>query len=71
MLPLSDICWISLIGVLYLEIIAGGTTFAAGPVQKNAFNILIEGSQWMIFRNTETGVLHWDFVSLFLLSSVK
>jgi hypothetical protein len=57
--------------VLGLEIVAGGTTFAAGSDSQNAFNTLFEGDHWMIFRNTLTGVLHWDFVSLFLLLSVK
>lgn len=50
--------------VLLLEIVAGGTQFAAGPNNKDAFATLMDGDQWMIFRNVETGVLHWDFVSI-------
>ncbi|KAF7791828.1 hypothetical protein EIP86_002852 [Pleurotus ostreatoroseus] len=47
--------------VLLLEIDAGGTQFAAGPTTKDAFATLIDGDQWMIYRNVPTGVLHWDF----------
>ncbi|KAI0094643.1 polysaccharide lyase family 8 protein [Irpex rosettiformis] len=50
--------------VLLLEIVAGGTQFAAGPNNKDAFATLMDGDQWMIFRNVETGVLHWDFSAL-------
>lgn len=52
--------------VLDLEREAGRTIFAAESDSQNAFSTLFEGSQWMIFRNVLTGVLHWDFVSLFL-----
>jgi hypothetical protein len=62
-LSLSDFCLISANDVLGLEIDAGGTTFAAGSDSQNAFATLFEGNQWMILRNTLTGVLHWDFVS--------
>ena len=64
-MSLSDLCLTSANDVLDLEIEAGGTTFAAGSDSQNAFATLIEGDRWMIFRNTLTGVLHWDFVSLF------
>ncbi|THH34186.1 hypothetical protein EUX98_g64 [Antrodiella citrinella] len=47
--------------VLFLEIVAGGTQFAAGNATKDAFSTLIDGDQWMIFRNVLTGILHWDF----------
>ncbi|GJE86084.1 polysaccharide lyase family 8 protein [Phanerochaete sordida] len=47
--------------VLLLEIIAGDTQFAAGPENKDAFATLIDGDQWMIYRNVLTDVLHWDF----------
>ncbi|KAH8102633.1 polysaccharide lyase family 8 protein [Cristinia sonorae] len=47
--------------VLFLEIVAGGTQFAAGDATKEAFSTLIAGDLWMIFRNVLTGVLHWDF----------
>ena len=50
--------------VLFLEIVAGNTQFAAGDVSKNAFANLIGSDLWMIYRNIETGVLHWDFVCL-------
>ena len=50
--------------VLALEIEAAGTQFEAGTSSKDAFASLIDGDQWMIYRNVETGVLHWDFVSL-------
>ncbi|PSS37709.1 hypothetical protein PHLCEN_2v402 [Hermanssonia centrifuga] len=47
--------------VLLLEIVAGGTQFAAGQTTKDAFATLIDGDQWMIYRNVLTGILHWDF----------
>ncbi|KAF8807439.1 polysaccharide lyase family 8 protein [Phlegmacium glaucopus] len=47
--------------VLDLEVEGGGTMFAAGSDSQNAFATLFEGNRWMIFRNTLTGVLHWDF----------
>ncbi|KAI0078909.1 polysaccharide lyase family 8 protein [Panus rudis PR-1116 ss-1] len=47
--------------VLFLEIVAGSTQFAATDVTKSAFSTLIDGDQWMIYRNVKTGVLHWDF----------
>ena len=28
-----------------------------------ALETLVDGDQWMIFRNIFTDVLHWDFVS--------
>lgn len=71
MLSLSDFRLISANDVLGLEIEAGGTTFAAGLDSQDAFTTLIEGDQWMIYRNALTNVLHWDFVSLFLLMSAK
>ena len=49
--------------VLLLEIDAGGTQFAAGTDNQDAFATLIDGDQWMIYRNVLTNVLHWDFVS--------
>ncbi|EKM61018.1 polysaccharide lyase family 8 protein [Phanerochaete carnosa HHB-10118-sp] len=47
--------------VLLLEIDAGDTQFAAGPDNRDAFATLMDGSQWMIYRNVLTDVLHWDF----------
>jgi hypothetical protein len=29
-----------------------------------AFSSLFDGNKWMIFYNTVTGVLHWDYVSM-------
>lgn len=48
--------------VLFLEVQAGGTQFAAADSTKDVFATLIDGDRWMIFRNVITGVLHWDFV---------
>ena len=49
--------------ILDLEIAAAGTQFAAGADSKMAFATLFSGNKWMIYRNTLTGILHWDFVS--------
>ncbi|KAF8484382.1 chondroitin AC/alginate lyase [Gautieria morchelliformis] len=46
---------------LELEIEAGGTRFAATGPSRTAFENLMNASQWMIYQNTVTGVLHWDF----------
>ena len=48
---------------LEFESKAAGTQYAAGNVSKGAFEVLVGGDAWMIYRNTKTGVLHWDFVS--------
>ncbi|KAF9464591.1 polysaccharide lyase family 8 protein [Collybia nuda] len=37
------------------------TEFAANMDARIAFATLIDGDRWMIFRNSLTGVLHWDF----------
>ncbi|KAF8973958.1 polysaccharide lyase family 8 protein [Flammula alnicola] len=47
--------------LLDLEVEAGGTMFAASSDSQNALATLFDGDRWMIFRNTITGVLHWDF----------
>ncbi|KAJ6578036.1 polysaccharide lyase family 8 protein [Mycena capillaripes] len=47
--------------VFNLEICSGGTQFEAGDVSKAAFTSLLLADQWMIFRNTITNVLHWDY----------
>ena len=57
-----DILFRSANDVLFLEIQAGGTQFAAGDEVKSAFTTLIDGDRWMIFRNILTGVLQWDLV---------
>lgn len=49
---------------LDIETEAGGTQFEAGLSSKVALTTLMDGNQWMIYRNTITGVLHWDFVRL-------
>jgi hypothetical protein len=49
--------------VLELQIDAAGTQYAADVTSQRAFETLIDGDQWMIYRNVETNVLHWDFVS--------
>lgn len=48
--------------VLELEIEAGGTRFATMGSSRVALESLMDASQWMIYQNTVTGVLHWDFV---------
>ncbi|EJF66671.1 galactose mutarotase-like protein [Dichomitus squalens LYAD-421 SS1] len=52
--------------VLALEIIAGGTKHSAqssnsGTQSQQAFETLLDGDQWMMYRNAKTGVVHWDF----------
>nr|VWO96784.1 Hyaluronate lyase (EC (Hyaluronidase) (HYase) [Ganoderma boninense] len=52
--------------VLGLEIIAAGTKHSAqnsrsGAVSQKAFESLLDADRWMIYRNTKTGVVHWDF----------
>jgi len=49
--------------VLELQIDAAGTQYAADATSQRAFETLIDGDQWMIYRNVKTNVLHWDFVS--------
>ncbi|OJT12944.1 Chondroitinase-AC [Trametes pubescens] len=43
------------------EIEAGGTQFQAGTDSRTALETLVDGDQWMIYRNIFTNVLHWDF----------
>jgi hypothetical protein len=49
--------------MLELQIDAAGTQYAASDTSQHAFETLIDGDQWMIYRNVKTNVLHWDFVS--------
>jgi hypothetical protein len=49
--------------VLELQIVAAGTQYAANATSQRAFESLVDGDKWMIYRNVETDVLHWDFVS--------
>jgi hypothetical protein len=44
------------------EIEAAGTVFQAPQASRDAVITLLQGDTWMIFRNTLTNVLHWDFV---------
>ncbi|KAH9486902.1 Hyaluronate lyase [Psilocybe cubensis] len=53
--------------LLDLEVEAGGTQFAANSDSQDAFATLFDGDRWMIFRNSITGVLHWDFQNVFLI----
>ncbi|KAG6911939.1 hypothetical protein DXG01_000187 [Tephrocybe rancida] len=50
--------------ILAFEIEAGGTQFAANPTSQAAFETLFDGDRWMIYQNSETGTLHWDFSAL-------
>ncbi|KAL7285291.1 hypothetical protein ACG7TL_000386 [Trametes sanguinea] len=43
------------------EIEAGGTQFQADSDSQTALETLVDGDQWMIYRNIFTNVLHWDF----------
>ncbi|KAG9018585.1 hypothetical protein FRB90_011307 [Tulasnella sp. 427] len=47
--------------VLRLELSAAGTQWAAGTTARSAFSKVIGASAWMIYKNTKTGVQHWDF----------
>ncbi|KAF9531953.1 polysaccharide lyase family 8 protein [Crepidotus variabilis] len=49
---------------LGLEIEAAGTGYTASASSRQAFATLFEGDRWMIYRNTVTGTLHWDFSAL-------
>lgn len=49
--------------VLELQIDAAGTQYAADTDSQRAFETLIDGDVWMVYRNVKTDVLHWDFVS--------
>jgi hypothetical protein len=50
--------------VLDFEVEASDTQFAASPASRAAFETLFNGDRWMIYRNSLTGVNHWDFVRL-------
>ncbi|KAJ7051996.1 polysaccharide lyase family 8 protein [Mycena amicta] len=47
--------------VLNLEICSGGTQFEATPSAMATFSTLLTADWWMIFRNTVTNILHWDY----------
>jgi Polysaccharide lyase family 8, N terminal alpha-helical domain len=65
----TDLFHASSNGVLELQIDAAGTQYAADTDSQHAFETLIDGDQWMVFRNVKTGVLHWDFASRPYLST--
>jgi hypothetical protein len=50
--------------ILDIEVEGSGTQFEANNSSKDAFMTLVDGDQWMIYRNALTNVLHWDFVRL-------
>ncbi|KAI0825160.1 galactose mutarotase-like protein [Trametes gibbosa] len=50
--------------VLALELAAAGTQYSAknsSTGSQAAFETLLQGDLWMIYRNVLTNVLHWDF----------
>ncbi|KDQ15588.1 polysaccharide lyase family 8 protein [Botryobasidium botryosum FD-172 SS1] len=47
--------------ILDLELPAVGTQWEAGAAPRTAFSTLVDGFQWMMYRNILTDVLHWDF----------
>lgn len=49
---------------LELEVASAGTQYAAGPDSRSAFEVLIQGHQWMIYVNSLTQVLHFDFSAI-------
>ena len=52
--------------IVEVEITTSGTEFEANDTSKDALGTLFDGDLWMIYRNIETDVLHWDFVRCFL-----
>lgn len=50
----------SLNGVLDVEITAASTPYAAGEESIDAVETLVDGDSWMVYENSETGVVHWD-----------
>ncbi|KAG9035128.1 hypothetical protein FRB95_011995 [Tulasnella sp. JGI-2019a] len=46
--------------VLSLELSAAGTQWQGNATTRAAVDKLIDGAQWMIYRNSITKVLHWD-----------
>lgn len=47
--------------LLDLEHESSQTQFAANQTSQTAFSTFFDGSRWMIYYNTVTQVLHWDF----------
>lgn len=52
--------------ILNIEIEASGTQFSANTASQTAFATLFDGNRWMIYKNAVTGILHWDFVGIYL-----
>ncbi|KAH6917349.1 chondroitin AC lyase [Coprinopsis sp. MPI-PUGE-AT-0042] len=50
--------------VLDVEVIAAGTQFAANAAQRQVFDVLVDGHRWMIFYNTISQILHFDFSAI-------
>ncbi|KAG9035127.1 hypothetical protein FRB95_011994 [Tulasnella sp. JGI-2019a] len=46
--------------ILSLELSAAGTHWQGNATTRSAVELLVDGSQWMIYRNSATDVLHWD-----------
>ncbi|KAH7104835.1 galactose mutarotase-like protein [Auriculariales sp. MPI-PUGE-AT-0066] len=47
--------------VLQLSTESAGTTYEASKESQQAFSSLINGTRWMIYQNTKTDILHYDF----------
>ncbi|KAG9035110.1 hypothetical protein FRB95_011977 [Tulasnella sp. JGI-2019a] len=50
--------------ILSLELSAAGTQWEGDNTTRSAFELLVDGSQWMMYRNTITDVLHWDISTI-------
>ena len=60
--------------VLALEIAAAGTEYSATEADtgsQSAFETLLDGDLWMIYRNVDTDVLHWDFVCIVSMMTTR
>ncbi|TFK95679.1 polysaccharide lyase family 8 protein, partial [Pterulicium gracile] len=47
--------------VLEMELVAGGTPYAANAAAVTSFETLVDADRWMVYHNVQTGVTHWDF----------
>jgi hypothetical protein len=45
---------------LDLELIAASTPYAGNDTTVDAVETLVDGDTWMVYENSETGVVHWD-----------
>ena len=60
--------------VLALEIAAAGTEYSATEADtgsQSAFETLLDGDLWMVYRNVDTDVLHWDFVCIVSMMTTR